>query len=122
MGFGKIYTYVTAVYVNCKDSHQATSGKCPTREKAEKDARKKKGGKAIEKIKEIAAKQDKFVEGAITEEIEGENANLELREKSADEPCISTLYTTRRKPSKGYSLNHFKVKRRKRTTWGAIGR
>ena len=86
VGFGKICTHVTAVCANCKGSHQATSGKCPARQKAEKDARKKKGGKAEEKINEIAAKQDKVGEGAITEETEGENANSELREKSADEP------------------------------------
>ena len=83
---GKICTHVTAVYVNCKGSYQATSGKCQARQKTEKDAKKKKDSKAEEKINEIVAKQDKVGEGAIIEKIEGENANSELREKSADEP------------------------------------
>ena len=71
---------------NCKSNHQATSGKCPARQKAEKEAAKKKSGKAEEKINKIAVKQDKVVEGPITEEVEGENADLELGEKPAKEP------------------------------------
>lgn len=71
---------------NCRGSHQATSSKCPARQKAEKEARKKKGGKAEEKIDDIAAKKDKVGEGLVTEEAEGENANPELGEKSAEEP------------------------------------
>ena len=86
MWFGKICIHVTAVCTNCKGSHQAISGKCPARQKAEKDARKKKGSKAEKKINEIVAKQDKVGESAITQEIKGENANSELREKSANEP------------------------------------
>ncbi len=86
VGFRKICTYVTALCANCKGSHKATSGKCPSRQKAEKEARKKKDDKADGKINEIAAKQDKVGEGHITKEGEGENANQELGEKAAEEP------------------------------------
>ncbi len=56
MGFRKICTPVTAVFANCKGSHQAIFGKCRARQKTEKEARKKKGGKSKKKINEIAAK------------------------------------------------------------------
>ena len=86
VGFGKICTHVTAVCGNCGGSHQATSSKCPARQKAEKEARKKKGGKAEEKISEIATKKDKVGEDLVTEQAEGENANPELGRKFAEEP------------------------------------
>lgn len=54
--FGKIYTHVIAICANCKGSYQATSGKYPARQKVEKEAKKKKGGKVKEKINEIATK------------------------------------------------------------------
>lgn len=86
MEFGKICTYITVVYANCKNSYQVTLGKYLTKQKAEKEVKKKKGSKVKKKINEITTKQDKVREGAITKEIKGENTNLELREKSIDKP------------------------------------
>ena len=71
MEFEKICINVTTVCTNCKGSYKATSGKYPTREKAEEDPRKKKGGKGAEKLNKIATKQDKVGKGAIIKEIKG---------------------------------------------------
>lgn len=60
MGLGKICTHVTAACANCKGNHQATSAKCPARQKAKREAKKiksdkteKKGGKAPEQHNEV---------------------------------------------------------------------
>lgn len=57
VGFGKICTYITAMYTNCWGSHQAISSKCPVRQEAEKDARKKEGNKVKERLNEITVKK-----------------------------------------------------------------
>ncbi len=68
-GFGKICSHVTAVCANCKGAHQATSGKCPVRQRAEKEARRKKSDKGKENINDIPMMQP---------DIDKENARLQL--------------------------------------------
>lgn len=52
-GFRKIYLHVTAVCANCKGGHQATSGKCPAKQRAKKEAKKKKRDKNKGKLNDI---------------------------------------------------------------------
>ncbi len=68
-GFGKICSHVTAVCANCKGAHQATSGKCPARQRAEKEARRKKSDKGKENINDIPMMQP---------DLDKENARLQL--------------------------------------------
>ena len=68
-GFGKICSHVTAVCANCKGAHQATSGKCPARQRVEKEARRKKSDKGKENINDIPMMQP---------DIDKENARLQL--------------------------------------------
>lgn len=53
--------------------------KCPAKQKAEKEIKKKKSDQAKEKINKIVAKQDKIRKSKIIKEIKGENTNLELK-------------------------------------------
>lgn len=55
---GKIYNYIIATCANYQGNHQIISVKCSIRYKVEKEARKKKDNKKMEKINKVSEKEN----------------------------------------------------------------
>ena len=51
---GKLCVHVTARCANCQGNHQATSARCPSRQKAEIQARRKRAAKILEPATEVS--------------------------------------------------------------------